>query len=29
VGFCCPKCPSAFWADPAKFEGKLTPEASK
>jgi hypothetical protein len=23
VGFCCPNCPKEFWADPAKFEGKL------
>ncbi len=23
VGFCCPKCPAAFLADPAKYESKL------
>ena len=23
VGFCCPKCPAEFWADPAAFEAKL------
>lgn len=23
IGFCCPKCPSDFWADPDKFEAKL------
>lgn len=23
IGFCCPKCPDAFRADPAKFESKL------
>jgi YHS domain-containing protein len=23
VGFCCPKCPEAFWADPTKYESKL------
>lgn len=23
IGFCCPNCPKEFWADPAKFEGKL------
>lgn len=28
IGFCCPNCPSQFWADPAKFEGKLPPAAA-
>jgi hypothetical protein len=23
IGFCCPHCPAQFWADPARFEGKL------
>ena len=23
IGFCCPHCPEAFWADPAKFQAKL------
>lgn len=25
IGFCCPKCPSTFWADPEKFLAKLKP----
>ncbi len=29
VGFCCPKCPGQFWADPAKFESKLPPPESQ
>lgn len=27
IGFCCPKCPAQFWADPAQFESKLPPPA--
>ena len=23
IGFCCPNCPAAFWADPEKFTSKL------
>ena len=23
LGFCCPKCPQEFWADPARFEAAL------
>lgn len=23
IGFCCPECPKQFWADPAKFLGRL------
>jgi YHS domain-containing protein len=22
IGFCCSKCPAAFWADPDKFDTK-------
>jgi hypothetical protein len=23
IGFCCPKCPATFWADPAAYEAKF------
>ena len=26
IGFCCPNCPSKFWADPGAFESKLPAE---
>jgi YHS domain-containing protein len=23
IGFCCAKCPTQFWANPAQYESKL------